>query len=56
MSLLKFSIVFNALRQKKLTTRFCYQPFIILSIELLSEIVYYASAAISSTLSDLLLV
>lgn len=42
--------------KKKLITRFCCQPFIILSIELLSEIVYCTSAAISSTLSALLLV
>jgi hypothetical protein len=47
---------FNALRQKRLTTRFCCLPFIILRIELLSEIVYCASAAISSMLSALFLV
>jgi len=42
--------------KKRLTNRFCCQPFIILSIELLSEMVYCASAAISSTLSALLTV
>jgi len=48
---------FNALsQQKRLTTRFCCLPFIILRIELLSEIVYCASAAISSMLSALFLV